>query len=159
MVKNIVRALLVIILFSPLFSLSYGHAENFSKNNVTVESPTVQASLMAPHRAVGYALIHNGGFEDEHLISVTSPISNRIEIQEAVVEYGRTYMHRIKEPIKIAPNDYLELKQDSCYIVFFNLRDDLRDDEVIPAKLHFEKAGDIDVNFIIVSRQDPTKEK
>lgn len=156
MIRQPFRASLLATAALLLFS-SLSNAENFKKNNITVESPVVQGSLSVYNRANGYVVIHNGGSTDEHLISVESPVSKRIEIQEPMTGYGKTYMHKATEPLTIKPNDYLELKPGSYQIVFFNLRDNLREGEKVPAKLHFEKAGDIDVNFEIEFPSDQSK--
>lgn len=130
------------------------HAENFSQGGITVESPWVKKSDTGVNRAEGYALIHNGSFNEDRLVSISSDFARRIVIHQTVNQYGQVTMEKIEAPLTIEPNGYLELKPGGYHFMFFNCQDELRDGEMIPAILHFEKNGDVKVNFAIEAEDD-----
>ena len=140
-------------LLSNLFCLP-AFCENFTKGDITVESPWVQKSDTGEKRAEGFALIHNGGFNEDRLLSITSDISDHVVIHETIKQYGKVKMQKLKEPLTIEPNGYLELKPGDYHFMFFNCQDELRDGEFVPAVLHFEKNGDVKVNFAIEVKDD-----
>lgn len=130
------------------------HSENFSQGDITVETPWVKKSDTGDNRAEGYALIHNGSFDEDRLVSIRSDFAKRIVIHQTVNEYGKITMEKIEAPLTIEPNGYLELKPGGYHFMFFNCQDELRDGEMIPAILHFEKNGDVKVNFTIEAEDD-----
>ena len=140
-------------LLSNLFCLP-PFCENFTKGDITVESPWVQKSDTGEKRAEGFALIHNGGFNEDRLVSITSDISDHVVIHETIKQYGKIKMQKLKEPLTIEPNGYLELKPGDYHFMFYNCQDELRDGEFVPAILHFEKNGDVKVNFAIEVKDD-----
>ena len=140
--------------FLPTVFCSSALAENFTKGDITVESPWVQKSDTGQKRAEGFALIHNGGFNEDRLVSITSDISDHVVIHETIKQYGKTKMQKLKEPLTIEPNGYLELKPGDYHFMFYNCQDELRDGEFVPAVLHFEKNGDVKVNFSIEVKDD-----
>ena len=129
-------------------------AENFTKGDITVESPWVQKSDTGEKRAEGFALIHNGGFDEDRLVSITSDISDHVVIHETIKQYGKVKMQKLKEPLTIEPNGYLELKPGDYHFMFYNCQDELREGEFVPAVLHFEKNGDVKINFAIAVNDD-----
>ncbi|WP_297322865.1 copper chaperone PCu(A)C [uncultured Bartonella sp.] len=136
-----------------LFSLS-ALAEDFTKGSITVESPWVKKSQSVKNGAEGFASIHNGGVVEDHLISISADISNHTSIHEIIEKNGGVKMRKTQTPLAIEPNGYLELKPGGYHFMFFNCQDELRDDEMIPAILHFEKNGDVKVNFLIKTADD-----
>lgn len=149
------KSSVVLAFFLPLcFGLS-AQAENFSAGDITVESPWVKKSDTGANRAEGYALIHNGSFNEDRLLSISSDISNHVVIHETINQYGKVKMQKLEAPLTIEPNGYLELKPGGYHFMFFNCQDELRDGEMIPAILHFEKNGDVKVNFAIDAEDEP----
>ena len=140
-------------LLSHLFCLP-ALSENFTKGDITVESPWVQKSDTGENRAEGFALIHNGGFNEDRLLSISADISDHVVIHETIKQYGKVKMQKVVEPLAIEPNGYLEFKPGDYHFMFFNCRDELREGEMIPAVLHFEKNGDVKVNFTIETSDD-----
>lgn len=140
---------LVFAFLALLFFTASVFAENFTKGSITVESPWVKPSESVKNGAEGFALIHNGGFEEDRLISISADISNRTAIYETVKKNGGVKPQKLKVPLVVKPNDYLELKPGGYYFMFFKCQEELREDEMIPAVLHFEKNGDVEVNFMI----------
>lgn len=147
---------LISAFFAAVFFASPVLAENFTKGSITVESPWVKSSQSVANSAEGFALIHNNGFVEDRLVSISADISNRTAIHETIKQNGGFKMRKLKTPLTIEPNGYLELKPEGYHFMFFNCQDELREDEMIPAVLHFEKNGDVDVNFVIkTSDEEP----
>lgn len=145
--------LVLAFLLSHLFCLP-ALSENFTKGDITVESPWVQKSDTGENRAEGFALIHNGGFNEDRLLSISADISDHVVIHETIRQYGKVKMQKLEEPLTIEPNGYLELKPGDYHFMFFNCQDELREGEMIPAVLHFEKNGDVKINFTIETPDD-----
>lgn len=127
-------------------------AQNFQKDDIVVESPWSQATPPMSTVGAGYMLIRNLGFDDDALISVTSPVSDRTEFTEKTPKTGN--QHRVKGPITVPSNGDVEFKPDGIHVTFYNLKEPLHEGEMIPAVLHFSRSGDVAVTFVIEPAND-----
>lgn len=93
----------------------------------------------------------NSGTETDRLIEVTSPIAERAEIHRSVVENGVASMRPV-EKLAIDPGAILDFDAEKLHVMFIKPNRQLKDGEKFPAKLVFEKAGSVDVEFMVQMR-------
>lgn len=139
----------IITLFLTTLLVQNSGAEDFKKADIVVQSPWTRATPLTAKVAGGYVVIQNNGDTEDRLISVTSPGLDRIELHEMSMENQVMRMRKLKSPIIIPAKGQVELKPGGYHVMFLNLKNPFKQGETVPATLHFEKAGDIDVRFSV----------
>lgn len=130
------------------FTGNVSHAAEFIKGMITVSSPWSRATASGAKVAGGYLEIKNTGDEADKLLSINVDIADKTEIHEMSMDNGVMKMRKI-DGIDIPAQSAVVLKPGSFHVMFFGLKAPLQEGETFPATLHFEKAGDIKVDFNI----------
>lgn len=66
-------------------------------------------------------------------------------------------MRPLKKPLSILPGNELILKPKSYHVMFYNIKKSHVVDELLKAKILFNRAIEIEVNFKVVIVNDPHK--
>lgn len=91
---------------------------------------------------------HNGS-EADRLISISSPLSKRVEIHESTVINGIAQMRPLPNSLEIGAGETVELKLSQTHIMFIQPTLPLKEGERFAAKLTFAQAGIVDVEFAV----------
>lgn len=126
-------------------------AHHYEKGDLFIQHPWSRATPKSAEVGGGYLKIKNNGESDDALLSVTSPITDRIEIHEMSMDNNVMKMREIKGPLTIPAHKEVEFSPNGLHIMFMKLKNPFVKGESFPATLHFQKAGNIDVKFIIDS--------
>lgn len=125
-------------------------AHEYKAGELTIQHPWSRATPAGAQVAAGYMAIHNAGSEPDRLLSVTSDISGKAEIhQMSVDDKGVMTMRPVDGGLEIPSGADVVLKPGSYHLMFVNLRQPPREGERFPATLHFEKTGDVSVEFAV----------
>ena len=98
----------------------------------------------------GYMKIMNKSNKEIKLVSLEANIAKTQEIHEVILENDVYKMRPINTDILIKPKDTLEFKPKSYHFMFFNFNKKLEDNEMLEAKLIFEKGLVIPIKFKVV---------
>lgn len=126
-------------------------AHDFRAGNIKVGHPWSRPTPPAAKVAGGYVKLTNTGSEPDRLISVTSPIADRAEIHRSVIENGVVSMRPL-EGVTVEPGDTVDFEVERLHFMFIEPDRPLRDGDRFPVTLVFEKAGSIDVEFMVQMR-------
>lgn len=137
MLKNFFLSLTLSICFS-------AEASNFKAGDITIHQPWARggASMMA-----GYMKLENQGKADR-LLSASSQVSEALELHQHVHDNGVMRMRKI-DSITLPAKEVIELKPQGLHLMFIRLKKPLAQGERFTVTLHFEKAGDVPVEFIV----------
>src|SRR5262249_25122609 len=94
-----------------------------------------------------YMKITNTGTVPDRLIAGSSDIAATFEVHEMTMHDGIAKMRPVIGGFEIKPGQTIELKPGSFHIMFVGLKKPLAVGDHIKAKLSFEKAGAIDVEY------------
>ncbi len=123
-------------------------APNDGAANITVSDVKVRRALPGQTTAMGMLTIENTGGVDV-LLSVSSPISKRIELHTHIVTDDGVMKMRRVEMMPIAANGTLTLKSGGEHLMIFNAV--IADDAAMaPLTLTFKNSGDMTVKAMIV---------
>lgn len=101
----------------------------------------------------GYLSIMNNGSEDDRLISVEADFP-RVMLHTTETKDDVARMLHV-DAIDIPAGQSVKLEPGGFHVMFMGLNGDpFEVDETIPAKLVFEKAGEVDVMFTVKARSD-----
>ena len=122
-------------------------AEQFKVGAIEIDQPWTRATPGGAGVAGGYLTIANTGSVPDRLIGGSSPDAARVEIHEMKMEDGVMKMRELTGGLEIKPGQKLELKPGGYHVMFMNLREPIKQGEMLKGQLRFEKAGTVDVEF------------
>lgn len=97
----------------------------------------------------GYAVIANPGPKADKLTGAASPVAARIEIHESMVMNGQAMMHPRPGGLAIPAGGSAQLKPGGFHLMMMGLKRPLRAGEHFPMTLTFQKAGKVQVEFVV----------
>ena len=122
---------------------------------VLAASATIQVSKAWARPAAqggngaGYAVIANTGAKPDKLIAAASPVTGRIEIHESMIMSGQAMMHHRPGGLAIPAGGATVLKPGGFHLMMMGLKRPLKAGEHFPMTLTFQKAGMIEVDFVV----------
>ncbi len=122
---------------------------------VLASSATIQVSKAWARPAAqggngaGYAVITNSGPESDKLTGAVSPVAARIEIHESMVMNGQAMMHPHPGGLAIPASGAASLKPGGFHLMLMGLKRPLKSGEHFPMVLTFQKAGQVQVDFVV----------
>ncbi len=120
-------------------------AQNAKVGNLQIENAYTRATVPGQQVAGGFFKIENKGAVDQ-LISVTSPVAGEVQLHEMAMEGNVMKMRQVKD-IPIPAGGSVELKPGGLHLMFMNIKAPLATGEMVPVKLKFAKAGEVEVKM------------
>lgn len=124
-------------------------AHDFTIGSLSISHPWSRATPAKAPVAGGYVTITNNGAVADRLISISSPLAERVEIHESTVSEGIASMRPLPDGIPIDAGGTVELQPGKAHLMFMQPTQTLEKGERFAATLTFEKAGSIDVEFAV----------
>ncbi|MFD2204302.1 copper chaperone PCu(A)C [Kiloniella antarctica] len=140
--KKLFTALAAIICLS-LTSLA--SADDKKAGDITVQKPWARATLGQMKNGASFLSLHNMGSEDDTLISATGDAAKRIELHSHTMIDGVMKMRQVEGGIPVKAGTMVELKPGSFHIMMMGLSTPLKEGEMFPLTLTFEKSGSVDI--------------
>ena len=130
-------------------SISPAAGHDFQAGSITIDHPWSRATPPIAPVAGGYLTLTNDGDIADRLVSISSPLSERVEIHASTVSDGVASMRPVQNGIEIGAGEKIELQPGRMHIMFLKPSRPLKDGERFAATLVFERAGAIDVEFAV----------
>ena len=144
------RAAIRLLIGSFFVAFAFGAiAHDYSKGSMHIEHPWSRAMPKGAPVGAGYLVIENRGSALERLLSISSEISARVEMHEMAVTDGIMRMRPLPKGVEIAPGLTAKFEPGGLHIMFVDLKRPLEKGERIKATLNFEKAGAVEVEFVV----------
>ena len=142
------KIILFIHLFFVINYVSFAH--DYSKEDINIDHPIIKVVKSDSKVGAGYMKIINKSDKKIKLISLEANIAKTQEIHEVILENDVYKMRPINNSILIKPEDILEFKPKSYHFMFFNFNKKLEENEMLEAKLIFDKGLEIPIKFKII---------
>ena len=142
------KIVLFIHLFLILNNVSFAH--DYSKEDINIDHPIIKLVKLDSKVGAGYMKIINKSNKKIKLMSLEADIAKTQEIHEVILVNDIYKMRPINNGILIKPEDILELKPKSYHFMFFNFNKKLKDNEMLKAKLIFDRGLVIPVKFKVI---------
>ena len=142
------KFLIHIFLFS--ISISALHSHDYNKNNVEIFHPILKIVKEDARVGAGYMIITNNSNKKIELIGLKSEISQIQEIHEVLLKKEVYKMRPIKKNLIIKSGENLEFKPKSYHFMFFDINKNLKNNEMLDAKLIFKKDLVIPIKFKVI---------
>ncbi len=117
-----------------------------------LKAPFARATLPNQPVAGAFLTITNNGAEDDVLIAVSSPISERGEVHEMKMDGDTMRMREMADGLVIPTGETVELKPGGYHLMFMQLKQPLVEGEMVEMTLEFQNAGTVTIPFAIVGK-------
>jgi copper(I)-binding protein len=126
-------------------------AHDYTRGGLFIDHPWTRPTPQGVTVGSGYLVIRNRGKSSDRLVSASSPIAGKVEIHQTAIKDGVVTMRLVEGGLAIASRKRVELKPNGLHLMFFDLKEPLKQGAKFPATLVFEKAGAVDVEFKVES--------
>ncbi|WP_188252843.1 copper chaperone PCu(A)C [Pseudaminobacter soli (ex Zhang et al. 2022)] len=126
-------------------------AHEFKAGTIEIGHPWSRPTPPSAPVASGYMKLTNTGTEVDRLTAISSPAAERADIHRSIVENGVASMRPV-EALAIEPGATVDFEAEKLHVMFIGPDRQLKDGERFPATLVFEKAGAVEVEFVVQRR-------
>ncbi len=120
-----------------------------SSSPIQIDQPWSRATPGGTTVAGGYVKLTNTGKEPDRLIGGTFARAKSVEVHIMTSEMGVMKMRQMTEGVELPPGVPVELKPGGLHLMMLGLSEGLKPGETVKGTLAFEKAGSVDVEFVI----------
>jgi len=142
------RIFMTALICTVLLGISQASAHEVKSNGLMIKDSWARASAGPAKAGAAYLTIANMGQETDRLIEVKSDLAKRTEVHNHLMEDGVMKMRHIKA-VEVSPGTPTILQPGGLHIMFMGLNRPFVEGETLPMTLVFEKAGEVDIEFIV----------
>jgi len=140
----------VIIYILLLFFSFFAQAHKYEAENMLVDHPWMK---VFNNNGAGYFKIKNIGNNDIHLLEVVSDSVDNIELHTIIMEEDVAKMRPIKGGVIIKVGESMEFKPMGNHLMFFGIKQELGEGELMEAIFKFKNSKDLLVKFKMESNK------
>jgi len=146
------------VLIAAVIAIAAGtaSAHEYKLGSLEIAHPWTRATPKGASVAGGYVKITNKGQTADRLTAASFTGAGKVEIHEMAMSGTTARMRELKSGLAINPGETVELKPGSFHIMFMGLKQPLEKDQRIKGSLTFEKAGSIEVEFVVEAAGAPS---
>lgn len=134
-------------------------AHEYKVGDIEIGHPWSRATVPGAKIGGGFLEIENNGSVADRLVAVSVPVAEKTEIHESLVEDGVAKMRPLKDGVEVKPGETVTFAPGGKHIMFVGLKAPLTKGEKVKGELTFEKAGKVEVEFLVeAAGSTPKKE-
>ena len=143
----------VVVASAFMASIAFASSE-VKVGSLKIENPQARSTVPAQKMSGGFMKIENDGTAADKLISASSSVSKSMELHTMSMDNNVMRMREVKS-IDLPAKSKVELRPGGLHLMFIDLNKQLKAGEIIPVKLKFEKAGEVEVKFQVIGNKPP----
>lgn len=116
--------------------------------NIMIHDGWARASLGQAPNSAAYMTIMTHGDSPDKLIAATTPIADRAELHNHILEDGVAKMRQV-ETIDVTPSEPVTLEPGGLHVMLMGLKEEMEAGATLPLTLTFEQAGDVTLELPI----------
>ncbi|HYC64586.1 MAG TPA: copper chaperone PCu(A)C [Reyranellaceae bacterium] len=124
-------------------------AHDYTLGSLHIVHPWTRATPPSAKAGGGYVTVTNKGAAADRLIAARSAAADQVEIHEMKMEGSVMRMRELEKGLEVPAGATVTLMPGGYHIMFMGLRAPFQKDGRVPVTLVFEKAGAIDVEFMV----------
>ncbi|MEM9732759.1 MAG: copper chaperone PCu(A)C [Pseudomonadota bacterium] len=152
------RTLLAALAFT-LATATAATAHDYKLGDLMIDEPVARATAPGAKVGAGYVTIMNKGDKDAFLVGGEADFAGLIEIHEGKVENGVMTMKAFENGLIIPAGGTAVMKPGGNHVMFMKLKQPLTEGETLPVTLRFKEAGEVKIDFKVLSIADTMKMK
>jgi copper(I)-binding protein len=126
---------------------SNGSAQEFKAGALVINQPWSRATAGGAKVGAGYMTITNNGSQPDRLVGGSLPQAEKVEVHEMRLENNVMTMRPVPGGLEIKPGQTVKLEPGGYHVMFMQLKEPLKQGEVLKGELTFEKAGTVSVEY------------
>lgn len=146
--KKLVQELTLAIAITAM-AIGAAFAADYKVGDLEIVNPQARATLPGAPVSGGYMVIRNTGNAPDRLISASVDFAGKTEIHEMAMENDIMKMRELADGLEIPAGGEVVLKPGGYHVMFMKLQEQLKEGESRKATLVFEKAGPVEVEFLV----------
>jgi copper(I)-binding protein len=123
-----------------------GCAQQSTGPQIKIEDAWARPSAGADMNGAIYFRIVNDGKEADKLISADTPSAQAAEVHESMADDNGVMSMKPRENVEVSAGEEVEFKPGGLHIMLVDLKQPLTAGDEVQLTLHFEKAGEIQLN-------------
>jgi len=124
-------------------------AHQITIGNLEIVHASIPAPFAGAKSAAGFMAIVNNGTEPDRLIGASAGFANMTQVHESKTDAnGIATMNHI-EALEIPAGETVMLEHGGYHVMFMGLKQTLTEGDMLPATLIFEKAGTVELEFMV----------
>ena len=143
------RNLFSVVICSMLLFAHPSLAQDMKNGGIMVEEAWARASAGPAKAGAAYLTLSTMSHDVDRLVDVKSNLANRTELHNHIMDGNVMKMVRVEGGIEVAPGTPTILQPGGLHVMFMGLKKPLIEGEKLPLPLVFEKAGEVDVEFVV----------
>ena len=129
------------------------HAAGYKVGNISITDPHARPTVPGQPGGAAYLTLENTGGTADRLVGAASPVAQSTEIHTMRMD-GDVMRMREAGELPLPPAAKVEMKPGMGYHIMLNgLKQPLKEGASFPMTLTFEKAGKVEVRFVVDGRQ------
>ena len=126
-------------------------AADYNVGPMHIDYPWTRATPKGASSGAGYLTVTNNGTTPDRLSCTSSDAAGGCQIHSMTMDNGVMKMRPLANGIEIKPGQTVELNPSGYHMMLVGLKQQLMQGDHFKATLEFEKAGKVDVEFIVES--------
>jgi periplasmic copper chaperone A len=139
----------ILTLLSALFLAAPVMAHEITVGELQIIHPHIPQPAASAKAAGGFMAIVNNGTEPDRLIGIESAFAMKSEVHESKVDAAGVGTMTHVDFLEIPAGDTVSLDHGGYHIMFMGLTGTLTEGEMHKAALIFERAGRVEIEFMI----------
>ncbi|WP_068828537.1 copper chaperone PCu(A)C [Pseudomonas sp. BMS12] len=140
------------LLASPLLA----QAHEYDAGKIHIDHPWSREMPPSAPNAAAYFVLHNKGNSADRLTSASTPVAEKAELHQHIHQDGLMKMQQV-QTVDVPAGGEVQFAPMGYHVMLFGLKQQLKDGERFPLTLHFDKAGDVQVE-VAVQKDAPAAE-
>ena len=137
-----------LLAFAALFSLpAMAVAHEYAVGPIHIDHPVIRVVSPASKTGAGFMTIRNRGRLPDRLVSVSTDASNRADLHGTVRKGQVMQMRAQDNGVALPPGGEVVFGPGGLHVMFIGLKAEVPPGRMIKARLTFERAGSVDVQF------------
>ena len=147
----------ILLLIALTLPAGFVEAQDYTRGLLTVAQPWSMALPPNAPTVAAYFVITNNGPEADRLKAVDSPIAGAAQLHEHTNQDGLMKMQHV-DTVDIPSGGTVTFAPMAYHVMLLDLKDRTRlvEGQTFPLTLHFQKAGDLTVD-VVVLKQPPAE--
>jgi copper(I)-binding protein len=126
-------------------------AADYDVGSIHISQPWARATPKGAASGAAYMTITNNGKTPDKVSCVSSDAAAECQIHSMTMDNGVMQMRPVEGGLEIKPGETVTLKPGSFHMMLVNLKHPLEQGNTVKAKLKFDSAGTVDVDYPIAA--------
>jgi hypothetical protein len=136
-------------LFVAAVIVAPARAEEVKAGDLVISQAWTRATPNGAKIGGGYLTIENKGTTPDRLIGGSADIAGKLEVHEMAVKNGVMTMRPLDNGLIIEAGKTVKLAPGGYHLMMFDLKSPLKQGDMLPITLKFEKAGEVKVSLAV----------